>query len=94
MIDDSEKFIGFYTAEGYWVDEVIDFRDRDSSAKMLGIVPQIVAWEANDRFQAAVCVDGLMLLRMNHLAETAPDMGSAGTFRESITCAYSGERDR
>lgn len=85
MIDDSEKFIGFYTADGYWVDEVIDFRDRDSSAKMLGIVPQIVAWEANDRFKAAVCVDGLMLLRMNHLAETAPDMGNAGTFKESIT---------
>ena len=84
MIDDSEKFIGFYSADGYWVDEVIDLRDRESSAKMIGIVPQIVAWKENDRFKAAVCVDGLMLLRMEHLADTAPNIGNAGTFNESI----------
>jgi hypothetical protein len=84
MIDDSEKFIGFYSADGYWVDEVINLRDRESSAKMIGIVPQIVAWEENDQFKAAVCVDGLMLLRMEHLADTAPNIGNAGTFNESI----------
>lgn len=84
MVDDSEKFIGFYSADGFWVDEVVDFRDRQRSAKMIGIVPQIVAWEENERFKAAVCVDGLMLLRIKHLADTAPDMGNAGTFKESI----------
>jgi hypothetical protein len=84
MVDDSEKFIGFYSADGFWVDEVIDFRDRQSSAKMIGIVPQIVAWKESEWFKAAVCVDGLMLLRMKHLADTAPDMGNAGTFKESV----------
>jgi hypothetical protein len=84
MIDDSEKFLGFYSADGYWVDKQIDLLDRESSAKLIGIVPEIVAWEENDRFKAAVCVNGLMLLRMKHLADTTPKIGNAGTFNESV----------
>ena len=84
MIDDSEKFIGFYSADGFWVDKQIDLMDRDSSAKLIGIVPEIAAWEENDRFKAAVCVDGLMLLRMKHLADTAPKIGNAVAFNESV----------
>lgn len=67
-----EDFIGFYSAEGFWVDERIDLFDEENSRRLVGIVPEISVRMDSEKFSAAVCVDGLMLLRIKHLAANMP----------------------
>lgn len=77
-------FVGFYTAEGFWVGERLDSLDAGNMSRLGGIVPEISVWHDAERFSAAVCVDGLMLLHVRKLAETVPAMGDPTQFEAGI----------
>jgi hypothetical protein len=79
-----EDFVGFYTAEGFWVGERLDALDVENVPRLAGVVPEISVWHDAERFSAAVCVDGLMLLHVRELAETIPSMGDPAQFEAGI----------
>lgn len=83
-LDDIETFVGFYSADGFWVGESIDLIDSRAATRLAGIVPEIVVQISEEKFKAAVCVDGLILLRIEHLANTVPNAGDALQFNESV----------
>lgn len=84
LVDRSEKFIGFYSADGFWVGEAIDYQDPDKSRKLTGIIPEIAIEFRCEEFGIAVCVDGLMLLRVEHLAQAVPQVGDPQQFAASL----------
>lgn len=79
-----ETFVGFYTSEGFWVDKAIDPYDVQGAHRLKGIIPEIAVQTANDTFRAIVCIDGLVLLRMDHLATSIPNMGDPSMINESV----------
>jgi len=82
--DGIDNFIGFYSAEGFWVDERIDVLDIKNEYRLAGIVPEISVWLDAEHFSAAVCVDGLMLLHVRELAATVPTMGDPAQFDAGV----------
>jgi hypothetical protein len=83
-VDHIETFLGFYPADGFWVGKRIDLWNPECGSSLEGIVPKIVVWSETERFKVAVCVDGLMLLRMKHLEAVVPDVGDPRLFNESV----------
>lgn len=79
-----DTFVGFYTSEGFWVDEAIDPYNLQDAHRLTGIIPEITVQTKNDTFSALVCIDGLVLLRMEHLATSTPNMGDPSKLNESI----------
>lgn len=79
-----DDFVGFYSAEGFWVGERVDVLDVENEYRLAGIVPEISVWHDAERFSAAVCVDGLMLLHVRELAAMIPAMGDPVQFEASI----------
>ncbi|MBB6186661.1 hypothetical protein [Rhodanobacter sp. MP7CTX1] len=49
-----ETFVGFYTSEGFWVDEAIDPYNFQSAHRLAGIIPEIAVQTVNDTFKALV----------------------------------------
>jgi uncharacterized protein YutE (UPF0331/DUF86 family) len=79
-----ETFVGFYTSEGFWVDQAIDPYNLQDAHRLTGIIPEIAVQTATDTFRALVCIDGLVLLRMEHLATSTPKMGDPSKLNESV----------
>lgn len=77
-------FIGFYMGEGFWVDRPIDFNDPQHDHRLSGIIPAIIMSYRDDAFELHVCVDGLLLLRINHLATAVPDMSNPSLLETSV----------
>lgn len=84
LIDKSEKFIGFYSKDGFWVDKRIDIENPDDVRKLFGIIPDIAISAEFKKFRAFVCVDGLILLRVEHLARTMPSIGDPRQLSDSL----------
>jgi hypothetical protein len=82
--DGVEDFIGFYSSEGFWVDKRIDLFDEENSYRLTGIIPEISVRMDSERFSAMVCVDGLMLLRIRHLAANMPRISDPRRFEEAV----------
>jgi len=79
-----ETFVGSYTSEGFWVDEGIDPYEPESAYRLKGIIPEVAIYAADERFRVIVCIDGLVLLRMEQLAASIPPMGDPQRFEESL----------
>ncbi|MEN5264738.1 hypothetical protein [Stenotrophomonas sp. TWI587] len=77
-------FIGFYMGEGFWVDRPIDFNDPQHDHRLSGIIPAIIMSYRDDAFELHACVDGLLLLRINHLATAVPDMSNPSLLETSV----------
>lgn len=77
-------FIGFYMGDGFWVDRPIDFNDPQHDHRLSGIIPAIIMSYRDDAFELHVCVDGLLLLRINHLATALPDMSNPSLLETSV----------
>jgi len=69
-------FIGFYMGEGFWIDRLLNLDDPQNDARLGGIIPEIIMSTGNEHFDVHVCVDGLLLLRIDHLAAAVPDMSN------------------
>jgi hypothetical protein len=82
--DGIDDFVGFYSAEGFWVGDRVDVLDVENEYRLAGIVPEISVWHDAERFSAAVCVDGLMLLHVRELAATVPAMGDPTQFEAGV----------
>jgi len=65
-------YIGFYGAHPFWVGNHIDIYDREQAELFRGIIPNFSVKLENEYFKAAICVNGLMLLRIEHLARIVP----------------------
>ncbi len=81
---DEKDFVGFYPENGFWIENRIDILDEENSRRLAGIIPEMVFKVDSERFSAVVCIDGLMLLRMNHLATTMPNMSDPTQFEASV----------
>jgi len=79
----SGTFIGFYMGRGFWVGRPLDLFDEKSDDQLRGIIPEIVSTYSHALFDAAACIDGLLLLRVNHLAASVPNMGDPRQFEAS-----------
>lgn len=82
--DGIEDFIGFYDEKGFWVEEWIDFDDQVERKKLRGIIPEPVIWHHAEKFTAAVCIDGMMLLRMTELAKTRPPICDPDQINQAV----------
>lgn len=82
--DGIEDLVGFYSTEGFWVGERVDLWEGDDADRLAGVVPEISVRSDCERFSAAICVDGLMLLRMRHLAASRPGMGDPRQIAASV----------
>lgn len=83
LLKKMDTFIGFYTSEGFWVDEEINPFNADCARRLAGIIPEVSIETTSDLFRALVCIDGLVLLRMERLATSTPDMGDPSRFSDS-----------
>lgn len=79
-----ETYVGFHVHDGFWVDERLDLRNPEQADRLRGIVPEIAVSSAKERFKAIVCIDGLILLRMQHLAGAVPNMANPAEFDASV----------
>lgn len=77
-------FIGFYMGEGFWIDHPLNLDDPRHDARLKGIVPEIIMVTRQEHFGVLVCVDGLLMLRINHLAAAVPDMSSPAGLDTSV----------
>ncbi|AVO31755.1 hypothetical protein D7Y24_14300 [Stenotrophomonas maltophilia] len=83
MLDKMEFHLGFHSAHPFWLGERIDIYDPEQNDCLRGIIPEVRASLQTDQFDAAICVNGLMLLHVHHLSRTTPDMSVAGDFDQS-----------
>ena len=79
-----EDFVGFYDGEGFWVESHIDVDCPEGRRALAGIMPAPAVWYQAEKFSAIVCIDGLMLLHVNHLARTRPNMGDPDKMNEAV----------
>ncbi|MDF7790500.1 hypothetical protein P4908_09650 [Pantoea ananatis] len=71
-----EFYIGSYMNRPFWVGKCFDIYDADQRCVFDGIIPDIAVKTQNEYFKAAICVNGLLLLRIQHLAQAMPDIGN------------------
>jgi len=79
-----ETYVGFHVQDGFWVGERLDLQDPELATRLKGIVPEITVYSATERFKALVCIDGLILLRVQHLAGSVPNMADPAEFDASV----------
>lgn len=85
MKTEIEDFIGFYDEVGFWVEDFIDVDCQEWQQSLSGIIPTPAVIYKSAKFSAIVCVDGLMLLHVNHLASSRPNMGDPDKMNEAVT---------
>lgn len=83
-VEPIETYVGFHVGEGFWVNAPLDLQDPVQAGRLRGIVPEIAISSITDRFKVIVCLDGLTLLRMQHLADSIPDIANPAQFDDSV----------
>ncbi|WP_329835441.1 hypothetical protein [Stenotrophomonas geniculata] len=83
LLDQMDFHLGFHSAYPFWLGQRVNIYDPEQNQCLLGIIPEVKACLQTERFNAAICVNGLMLLNLRHLSQTAPDMGISGDFDQS-----------
>lgn len=76
-------YLGFYCAQPFWVGRRIDIYDAAQAQCLRGIIPEVAVELTTEHIKAAICVNGLMLLRVEHLARTTPAIGDPTQFSQS-----------
>ncbi|HGM6965842.1 TPA: hypothetical protein ACKQDH_003342 [Pseudomonas aeruginosa] len=71
-----KDYIGFYSNNGFWVDRRYDWGNNLDRSKLEGIIQHQAIWHHCPEFSAAVCVDGMILLRVERLFEVVPSMSN------------------
>ena len=84
LVNDIDFYVGFYGAHPFWVGNCIDIYDSEQAKSLLGIIPDIVAELETEQFKAIICVNGLMLLRINNLAQSMPLISDSAQFQQSV----------
>ncbi len=84
MAENFEDFLGFYDELGFWVEDYIDINCQAGRRRLSGIIPEPAVFYKSEKFSSIVCVDGLMLLHVNHLASSRPDMGNPDNMNEAV----------
>ncbi|NDL63226.1 hypothetical protein [Acerihabitans arboris] len=72
LLNLTDFYIGSYGAHPFWVGNHIDIYDPEQAELFRGIIPDFAVKLKNEYFKAAICVNGLMLLRIEHLARSMP----------------------
>ena len=83
LLNSMDFYVGFYGAHPFWVGNRIDVYDPEQAKRLRGIIPDVVVKLETERFKAAICVNGLMLLRVEHLAQSIPPIGDPTQFQQS-----------
>lgn len=83
LLERMDFYLGFYCAQPFWVGRHIDIYDAVQAQCLRGIIPEVVVELRTERIRAAICVNGLMLLRVEHLARATPNIGDPMQFTQS-----------
>lgn len=71
-----KDYIGFYSDNGFWVNRRYDWGNNLDRGMLEGIIQHQAIWHHCPEFSAAVCVDGMILLRVERLFEVVPSMSN------------------
>lgn len=77
-------YVGSYAAYPFWVGNCIDIYDPEQAELFRGIIPSISVKLENEYFKSAICVNGLMLLRIEHLAQSMPHIADPTQYNFSV----------